>query len=141
VITFPSKCWLVVYHDYFPLGAVYTYLASGAGCTQSEGTFRALTRGFIHWASGRIDSIEVNVQNPLYVHIRSSMKPSMKQGNIYQECLHSLCTHAFERLTLFATDYQRHTVTNVVLSDGGSGNPMAVAHSYTCKLLILSSTV
>lgn len=81
--TFPSKCWLVVYHDYFPLGAVYTYLASGAGRTQSEGTFRALTRGFIHWASGRIDSIEVNVQNPLYVHIRSSMKPSMKHGNYH----------------------------------------------------------
>ena len=65
MIPFPSKCWLVVYHDYFPLGAVYTYLASGAGRTQSEGTFRALTCGFIHWASGRIDSIEVNVQNPL----------------------------------------------------------------------------
>ena len=83
MITFPSKCWLVVYHDYFPLGAVYTYLASGAGRTQSEGTFRALTCSFIHWASGRIDSIEVNVQNPLYVHIRSSVKPSMKQGNYH----------------------------------------------------------
>ena len=65
----------------FPLGAVYTYLASGAGRTQSEGTFCALTRGFLHWVSGRIDSIEVNVHNPLHVHIRSSMKPSMKQGN------------------------------------------------------------
>ena len=60
---------------------MYTYLASGAGRTQSEGTFRALSRGFIHWASGRIESIEVNVHNPLYFHVRSSMKPSMKQGS------------------------------------------------------------
>ena len=67
----------------FPLGAVYTYLASGAGRPQSEGTFHALTRGFIHWASGRIDSIEVNIHNPLYVHIQSSMKPSMKQGSYH----------------------------------------------------------
>ena len=60
---------------------MYTYLASGAGRTQSEGTFRALSRGFVHWASGRIESLEVNVHNPLYVHVRSSMKPSMKQGS------------------------------------------------------------
>ena len=60
---------------------MYTYLASGAGRTQSEGIFRALSRGFVHWASGRIESIEVNVHNPLYVHVRSSMKPSMKQGS------------------------------------------------------------
>ena len=59
---------------------MYTYLASGAGRTESEGTFRALTRGYVHWASGRIESIEVNLQNPLYIHVRSSMKPSMKAG-------------------------------------------------------------
>ena len=62
---------------------MYTYLASGAGRAQSEGTFRALTCGFIHWASGRIDSIEVNIHNPLYVHIRSWVKPSMKQGSYH----------------------------------------------------------
>ena len=60
---------------------MYTYLASGAGRTQSEGTFRVLSRGFVHWASGRIESTEVNVHNPLYVHVRSSVKPSMKQGS------------------------------------------------------------
>ena len=60
---------------------MYTYLASGAGCTQSEGTFRALSCGFVHWASGRIESIEVNVHKPLYVHVRLSMKPLMKQGS------------------------------------------------------------
>ena len=74
MITCPRRCWLVVYHDYFPLGAVYTYLSSGAGRTQREGTFPVLTCGSIHWASGRIDSIEVNIHNPLYVHIQSSIK-------------------------------------------------------------------
>ena len=81
MIACPSNVGLLFIMNIFPLGAVYTYLASGAGRTQSEGTFRALTRGFLHWAPGRIDSTEVNIHNPLYVHIRSSMKPSMKQGN------------------------------------------------------------
>ena len=60
---------------------MYTYLASGAGRSAGEGTFRALTRGFTHWQSGRIDNLEVNVQHPLYCHVRSKMKPSMKQGS------------------------------------------------------------
>ena len=65
----------------FPVvGVVYAYLASGAGHSTGQGTFRALTRGFIHWQSGRIDSIEVNLQHPLYCNARSQMKPSMKQG-------------------------------------------------------------
>ena len=38
---------------------MYTYIASEAGCTRSEGTFHALTL-YIDWASGRIDSIGVN---------------------------------------------------------------------------------
>ena len=62
-------------------GEIYLYLSSHAGREQSEGTFRALTRGYTHWASGRIDNIEVNVKNPEYCHIRSSMKPSMKPGS------------------------------------------------------------
>lgn len=62
---------------------VYVYLASGAGCDleKQEGTFRALTRGYTHWASGRISQIEVNLENPMYCHVRSTMSPSMKQGN------------------------------------------------------------
>ena len=33
------------------------------------------------WRDGLwLDSIEVNLQNPLYIHVRSSMKPSMKAG-------------------------------------------------------------
>ena len=65
------------------VGTVYVYLASGAGrdLEKEEGTFRALTRGYTHWASGRISQIEVNLENPMYCHVRSTMSPSMKQGN------------------------------------------------------------
>lgn len=49
----------------------------------NEGTFqafRALFRGYTHWASGRIESIEANLKNVSYCHVRCSMKPSMKTG-------------------------------------------------------------
>ena len=59
-------------------------MASGAGRDGTqEGTFRALTRGYTHWASGRISQIEVNLENPMYCHVRSTMTPSMKQGNYH----------------------------------------------------------
>ena len=61
-------------------GVVYTYLSTHAGHNSSDKTFRALTRGYTHWASGRIDHVEVNYLNPLYCHVRSNMKPSMKPG-------------------------------------------------------------
>lgn len=62
-------------------GEIYTYLSTHAGRERGEGTFRALTRGYTHWASGRIDRVEVNNNNPDYCHIRSNMKPSMKPGS------------------------------------------------------------
>ncbi|KAL5493382.1 hypothetical protein EMCRGX_G014558 [Ephydatia muelleri] len=45
-----------------------------------EGAFRALTRGYAHWASGRLEKLSVNTNNPKYCHIRAAMKPSMKTG-------------------------------------------------------------
>ena len=72
--------WLLYCTHYHPLGVVYAYLAGGAGCGAEEGTFRALTRGYIHWQSGRIEKLEVNVKHPLFCHVRSQMKPSMKPG-------------------------------------------------------------
>ena len=67
------------------VGTVYIYLASSAGrdIEKEEGTFRALTRGYVYWASGRISQIEVNLENPMYCHVRSTMTPSMKQGNYH----------------------------------------------------------
>lgn len=32
-------------------GVIYTYLSTHAGRESGEGTFRALTPGYIHWAS------------------------------------------------------------------------------------------
>ena len=62
---------------------MYTYLASGAGrdIEKEKGTFRALARGYTHYASGRMSQIEVNLKNPFYCHVRSTVTPSMKQGN------------------------------------------------------------
>lgn len=64
-------------------GEVYTYLSTHvhAGREKTDGTFRALSRGYTHWASGRIERVEANFNNPEYCHVRSSMKPSMKQGS------------------------------------------------------------
>ena len=59
---------------------LYTYLADSLG-RPCAGSFRALTRGYLHWASGRVQKIEVNIRNPNYCHIRSSMVPSMKKGS------------------------------------------------------------
>ena len=47
--------------------------------TATEGAFRAFSRGFIHWASGRLEHLEININNPSYCHVRSNMNPSMKQ--------------------------------------------------------------
>ena len=64
------------------LGLVYTYLAAHVGRRSNlEGAFRALKRGYTHWASGRVDKVEVNTNNPEYCHVRSTIKPSMKQGS------------------------------------------------------------
>lgn len=60
---------------------VYAYLAEGVGHSAAvDGAFRALSRGYTHWASGRLDKLEVNAKHRKYCHVRSVMKPSMKQG-------------------------------------------------------------
>ena len=61
-------------------GLVYTYLAGHVGRSGDEGAFRALTRGYTHRASGRLDEINVNIKNPMFCHVRASIKPSMKAG-------------------------------------------------------------
>ena len=69
-------------HDSLSLGVLYAYLAEGVGRSKAaEGAFRALSRGFTHWASGRLEHLEINIKNPSYCHVRSNMKPSMKQGS------------------------------------------------------------
>ena len=62
---------------------MYSYLAGHCGHGGDEGAFRALSRGYIHFASGRIEEIEVNVNHPMYCHVRSILKPSMKSGTYH----------------------------------------------------------
>lgn len=59
---------------------LYTYLAEGIGSTNVSGAFRALKRGFNHWASGRIDHLYVHYTHPRYCHVKCDMIPSMKTG-------------------------------------------------------------
>ena len=47
---------------------MYTYLAGYVGRAQhhrDHGAFRALSQGYTHWASGRLDDIQINTNNPL----------------------------------------------------------------------------
>ena len=59
---------------------LYTYLAEGVGNEKGALAFRALKRGYVHWASGRLVKLEVHNLNPLYTFVRSSVLPSMRAG-------------------------------------------------------------
>jgi hypothetical protein len=58
----------------------FVRLAERVGNVSGGGTFRALTRGYTHWASGRLDRLEVNCCHPDYYHVRCQLTPSMKPG-------------------------------------------------------------
>ena len=60
---------------------VYSYLSGALSRTGDEGAFRALSRGYTHWASGRLNVLEINTCNPQYCHVRSNLRPSMKTGS------------------------------------------------------------
>ena len=62
---------------------MYTYLGCGTGGSQTEGAFRALTRGFNHWASGWLSQIQVNSSHPEFCHVCATCVPSMKQGTYH----------------------------------------------------------
>ena len=62
-------------------GVLYSYLAEGVGHSTGKGAFRALSRGYVHWASGRMEKLEVNYHNPTFCPVRCTMKPSMKDGS------------------------------------------------------------
>ena len=52
-------------------------VAQGVG---GKGAFRALTRGYTHWASGRLNKLEVNTCNQTLCFVCCQMRPSMKTG-------------------------------------------------------------
>ena len=62
---------------------MYTYLACGTDHSPMKGAFRALTRGFNHWASGRLHQVQVNSLHPQFCHVRATCTPSMKPGNYH----------------------------------------------------------
>ncbi len=65
----------------YATGLVYTYLAGYVGHIGNQGAFHALSRGYTHWASGRVEELQVNMNNPLCCDVNSKMKlPSMKAG-------------------------------------------------------------
>lgn len=67
-------------------GTLYQHLSTGVGQERESKTFRALYRGYNHWASGRVDKIEVNTQNLDYCFVLCVVTPSMKPGS-YKVCL------------------------------------------------------
>ena len=71
---------VVIIVSFYVIGLLYTYLAKECERLTGHGAFRALQRGYIHWASGRLSQIEVNCQHPKFCHTRCSMTPSMKSG-------------------------------------------------------------
>lgn len=59
---------------------LYTYLAEGVGNTKGSLAFRALKRGYVHWACGRMNKLEVQTRHPHFTFIRSVMIPSVQSG-------------------------------------------------------------
>ena len=72
--------YLNVYQCLSSTGLVYTYLAGHVGRVSDHGAFRALSRGYNHWASGRVQEIQINTNNPQFCHVKCKMQPSMKVG-------------------------------------------------------------
>ena len=79
---------------YVTFGMINSYLDIHTGREHGEGTFRALSRGYTHWASGHVERIEVKCNNSLYCHVQSVMKPSMRQGS-YRIWIVLKCTGQF----------------------------------------------
>ena len=57
---------------------MYTYLDKECERISEQGAFCALNRGYVHWASGRLGTIQVNLKHPLFCHVRCSATPSIK---------------------------------------------------------------
>ena len=59
---------------------LYTYMAEGVGNTKGSSAFRALKRGYVHWASGRMKKLEVQTRHPSFTFVHSTVIPSMRSG-------------------------------------------------------------
>ena len=64
----------ITLHKVSCIGTLYFYLAEGVGKSGGGSAFRALSRGYVHWASGQMEKLEINVQNPMFCHVRCTLK-------------------------------------------------------------------
>jgi len=78
-------------------GELYRYMALGVGYEGSSGRFRALIQGYKFWASGRVQSVAINVQNPCICFVRGRVFPSMKDEVYVVDLLVSHQTAKLER--------------------------------------------
>lgn len=76
----------------FTFGMMYSYLGSHTGRERGEGTLRALSCGYTHWESDHVEQIKVNCKNPLYCHVQSVIKPSMKHEKLSYISIVLKCT-------------------------------------------------
>ena len=65
--------FLFLYYQHFP-GMLNLYLAEGVGHSAGKGTFRALSQGYVHWASGQMETLEVNYCNAIFCHAMSDVQ-------------------------------------------------------------------
>ena len=59
-------------------GELYRHMTLGVGYEGSSGRFRALIWGYTFWASGRVQSVAINVQNPCMCFVCGRVVLSMK---------------------------------------------------------------
>ena len=130
------------------LGVLYAYLAEGVGHSKAaEGAFRALSRGYTHWASGHLECLEINVSNPSYCHVRVSMKPLMKQGsyNVYillertKEDMASIQTATCQCTAGYVNNNNTIEIC-IILTECLYMQEVCILHSYICAAACPLST-
>ena len=92
------------YNSYLNAGTLYSYLAEGVGHSEGGGAFRALSRGYTHWASGRMEQLQVNVNSTQFCHVKCRMTPSMKPGKYEVYVLLERDTGNFAKISLATCD-------------------------------------
>ena len=79
---------------------MYQYLSCGE---KQSTTFRALYRGYNHWGSGRVEKIEININDPFYCFVRCCVVPSIKTGiyTFIKEGFHRVWRNTHGQLSVY----------------------------------------
>ena len=75
----------------------------GWSCRTGRGgrCFQSFVTWIPHWASGRLQELKVNLNNPLYCHVQGTMAPSMKAETYSLSASwkrRSFCHHLFGKM-------------------------------------------